>query len=69
MLKKGVCYRLRFTHHPNGALQSIANMVSSSIAESEDLKVCTSACECDVIGTIKCTESPKSSSFEEKYKC
>ena len=44
-------------------------MVSVSVAESEDLRVCTSACECDTIGTLKCIEAPKGSSTEEKYKC
>ena len=55
-LEQGTCYRLKFNFIPNGSLQSISQMVLPAVAESDDLKVCTSGCECDVQGTAECLE-------------
>ena len=58
-LEKGVCYKLGFAkpeYSMFGSEVSMYNMLIPELAGSLDLKVCTSGCECDVLGTLKCEE-------------
>ena len=34
----------------------MANTIVPELADSLDMRICTSACECDVLGTARCVE-------------
>ena len=42
---------------------TLANTIVPDLADSLDMHICTSACECDVIGTLQCVEK------NGKHKC
>lgn len=55
-LDKGVCYALKFAPAKQYGELSLASMIVPELADALDLHVCTSSCECDIMGTKECKE-------------
>ena len=53
-LEKGVCYILKFAPAWGFGGVSLAPMLKPEYADSLDLHVCASGCDCDVTGTEDC---------------
>ena len=62
-LEKGTCYKLYLGDSPKGPGIShmhnneLSMMVAPQINESLDLHVCTTACDCDNLGTAECADN------------
>jgi hypothetical protein len=56
LLEKGQCYKLMFNGQSGNGWNDnpLASMLRPEVADAEDMHVCMSECDCDVIGTAEC---------------
>ena len=56
LLEKGQCYKLMFNGQSGKGWNDnpLMSMLKPEVADAEDMHVCMSECDCDVIGTAEC---------------